>query len=111
MCNAIITFVPRAFIFTLLVVGCSPADAIAQESSADGSARSQEQPPTLQLTDTSSPRATLETFIDSCNEFYQITKADSRLERDLPFIDQQHQLPRYISKFGKIIIPHLPLRW
>jgi len=34
--------------------------------------------------DTSSPRATLESFIDSCNEFYRVTKTDRHFDRRSP---------------------------
>ncbi len=37
------------------------------------------------LADTSSPRATLKSFIDSCNDFYQVTKADRHFDRRSPY--------------------------
>ena len=35
--------------------------------------------------DTSSPRATLKSFIDSCNEFHQLTTADRHFDRRSPY--------------------------
>ena len=49
-------------------------------SLAAGVARAQNNSPSLAMADTSSPRATLKTFIDFCNEFHRLTEAD-RTER------------------------------
>jgi MscS family membrane protein len=47
-------------------------------------AAAQEEGHSLAIADTSSPRATLETFIDSCNEFYKRTKATRYFDRSSP---------------------------
>jgi MscS family membrane protein len=64
--------------FVLLVLGSLVGSAARAQDGAS-----------LPPADTSSPRATLNTFIDSCNEFYRLTKADRYFDRRSP-----HHRPR-----------------
>ncbi len=47
-------------------------------------ARAQDNGSSLPPPDTSSPRATLKTFIDYCNEFHRLTEADRYFDRRSP---------------------------
>ena len=47
-------------------------------------AKGQNSSPSLAMADTSSPRATLKTFIDFCNEFHRLTLADRYFDRRSP---------------------------
>jgi MscS family membrane protein len=58
-------------------------------SLSDDVAGSQNDGAVLPPADTSSPRATLETFIGSCNVFYRLTEADRHFDRRSP-----HHRPR-----------------
>ena len=53
-------------------------------SIAERVAEAQDNSSSLAMADTSSPRATLKTFIDFCNEFQQLTEADRYFDRRSP---------------------------
>ena len=53
-------------------------------SLAGNVATAQDSGSSLPPADTSSPRATLKTFIDSCNEFHRLTEADRYFDRRSP---------------------------
>jgi MscS family membrane protein len=59
----------------VLIVACFASQARSAQKDGDF----------LSAADTSSPQATLKTFIDACNDFYQLTKADRHFDRRSPY--------------------------
>lgn len=70
--------------FGRVVIASAKIGLLVVISLAANVAKAQDSSPSLVMADTSSPRATLKTFIGFCNEFHRLTEVDRYFDRRSP---------------------------